>query len=144
MNTTLLVCIGNIGRGDDGLGWAFADRLQGADGVDIVCRYQLQVEDAELISHYPQVWFVDASHQQSPGGFECETLGTEGQFAFTTHSLHPSAVLQLCEQLYQHRPEARLLAISGHAFGLGRVLSDTGRDHLEKALAYFLLHQAEP
>ena len=143
MNTTLLVCIGNIGRGDDGLGWAFADRLQGVDSLDIVCRYQLQVEDAELISHYPQVWFVDASHRDSPGGFECETLGTEGQFSFTTHSLHPSAVLQLCEQVFRQKPDARLLAISGAAFGLGQGLSESARANLEKAMAYFLLRQAE-
>jgi hydrogenase maturation protease len=137
MMKTLLVCIGNIGRGDDGLGWAFADRLVGHENLDIVYRYQLQIEDAELISHYQKVWFVDASHQPSPLGFECKDLGGEGHFSYTTHALHPAAVVQLCHQLYEHRPQAHLLGISGTVFGLGRELSETARDHLEKATHFF-------
>lgn len=140
MKDTLLIGIGNAGRGDDGLGWAFADCLQGLNDLDIVCRYQLQVEDAELISRYRQVWFVDATHQECRGGFECEPLTTDGKFSYTTHALHPAAVLQICEQVFRQKPDARLLAISGAAFGLGQGLSETARANLDKSVAYFREH----
>ena len=54
---TLLLAIGNCGREDDGLGWKFADYFQdmNIDTVAIEYRYQLQVEDAELISDYATV-----------------------------------------------------------------------------------------
>lgn len=138
MKTILLVGIGNKGRGDDGLGWAFADRLIGDGRFDIIYRYQLQVEDAELISRYEQVWFVDASHQSLDNGFSCERLQGKGHFTYTTHSLHPEAVLQLCHQIFQRTPETYLLGIRGEDFGLGKTLSDAGRKHLEKSLSRFL------
>lgn len=141
MKPKLLIGIGNNGRGDDGLGWAFADRLKGDERFDVAYRYQLQVEDAELISRYEQVWFVDASHRPERGGFLCEQIQGGGEFSYTTHSLHPRAVLQLCDQLFQRRPEALLLGISGVEFGLGKPLSAAAREHLHTALSYFLREQ---
>lgn len=137
MKAILLVGIGNKGRGDDGLGWAFADRLINAGRFDITYRYQLQVEDAELISRYEQVWFVDASHQRLHRGFSCEKLQGKGHFTYTTHSLHPEAVLQLCHQVFGRRPETHLLGISGEDFELGHGLSATAKNHLDEALRYF-------
>ncbi|MCO5723271.1 hydrogenase maturation protease [Robiginitalea marina] len=138
MKSILLVGIGNTGRGDDGLGWAFADRLLEDERFEVVRRYQLQVEDAELISRYKQVWFVDASHKAVRNGFSSERLRGQGQFSFTTHSLHPEAVLQLCHQLYGQRPQTQLLGISGEDFELGHGLSEAARERLEKAHAHFM------
>ncbi|MDX1334136.1 MAG: hydrogenase maturation protease [Robiginitalea sp.] len=138
MKKTLLIGIGNNGRGDDGLGWAFADRLKGDVRFEVVYRYQLQVEDAELISQYSRVWFVDASHQALDGGFFCERLRGKGRFNYTTHALHPEAVLQLCHQLFRRRPDTHLLGISGVDFELGHGLSSSAEKHLDGALHYFL------
>jgi len=138
MKKMLLIGIGNNGRGDDGLGWAFADRLKDDARFEVVYRYQLQVEDAELISQYSRVWFVDASHQALDTGFSCERLQGQGRFNYTTHSLHPEAVLQLCHQLFQLRPETHLLGISGVDFELGHGLSPTAGKHLNGALDFFL------
>ena len=138
MRKILLIGIGNKGRGDDGLGWAFADRLTGDDRFEVVYRYQLQVEDAELISRYDRVWFIDASHEALPGGFSCERLRGQGRFTYTTHSLHPEAVLQLCHQLFGKRPETCLLGISGEDFELGHGMSVAAAGHLEQAFLYFL------
>jgi len=137
MKNTLLIGIGNKGRGDDGLGWAFADQLKGDPSLEVIYRYQLQVEDAELISRYPNVWFVDASHKTSPDGFTCEIVRGAGHFSYTTHALHPEAVVQLCQQVFGKHPHAQLLGISGEAFELGHGLSTTARERLEKALKYF-------
>ncbi len=62
MKKTLFVGIGNIGRADDGLGWAFIDylALKSTNSYNLEYRYQLQVEDAELISNYHTVIFVDS------------------------------------------------------------------------------------
>jgi Ni,Fe-hydrogenase maturation factor len=66
----IVLGIGNTGRQDDGLGWLFLDRLKeaGFEGA-MEYRYQLQVEDAELISRYSQVIFVDASKTDLSNGF---------------------------------------------------------------------------
>lgn len=138
MKKILLIGIGNTGRGDDGLGWAFAERLREDPRLDIACRYQLQVEDADLISRYDKVWFVDASHEQVPGGYCCEPVRGEGHFSYTTHALHPEAVVQLCHQLYDQWPESYLIGISGKDFELGRCMSPAAAQHLERALDYFL------
>jgi Ni,Fe-hydrogenase maturation factor len=62
LSRTLLIGIGNSGRADDGLGWAFLDEVEKTlpKNYDLEYRYQLQVEDAELISHYNTVFFIDA------------------------------------------------------------------------------------
>ena len=59
---TLLFAIGNDSRGDDGLGWAFAQLVEETNLFRgrLFYRYQLQVEDAELLTTCRQVIFVDA------------------------------------------------------------------------------------
>ncbi|RLD75788.1 MAG: Ni/Fe hydrogenase, partial [Bacteroidetes bacterium] len=61
-NKTIVFGIGNIGRQDDGLGWLFLDHLKEKqfNHLDLEYRYQLQIEDAELICNYDTVIFVDA------------------------------------------------------------------------------------
>ena len=64
VNQLLLIGIGNSGRSDDGLGWAFVETMAQNEAFtgDTLLRYQLQIEDAAQISEYKQVIFVDA-HQ---------------------------------------------------------------------------------
>ena len=121
----LVIGIGNSGRGDDGLGWAFLDCLQaqGGFGGDCEYRYQLQVEDAERISHADAVLFVDASRESLMGGFELRECQPRRRFEFSTHALAPEAVLQLCQSLYGRHPRARVLAIEGRSWDLGAPLS---------------------
>lgn len=144
MRSMLLIAIGNTGRGDDGLGWAFADRLKGRVDCDIIYRYQLQVEDAELISHYEKVWFADASHEILEAGFEFRKIQGKGRFNYTTHALHPEAVVQLCGELYLHCPEAILIGISGEDFELGRKLTNKAQEGLNKAIHFFLEKEMSP
>jgi len=69
---TVIFGIGNCGRGDDGLGWAFLDRIQQEPGFRglIEYRYQLQPEDAALISRAERVLFVDSYRGDLRGGFQ--------------------------------------------------------------------------
>ena len=95
---TLLIAIGNSARSDDGLGWTFMEKLKERNlfkGQLTSC-YQLQIEDAEVISHFPKIIFVDACESDLPDGFDLEVTKPLNDFTFTTHALTPSAVLFLC------------------------------------------------
>ncbi len=139
----LLIAIGNVGRRDDGLGWAFADALTDFEG-DIEYRYQLQVEDAELIRFYDCVWFVDADRGEEAAPFSLQACKPAADFAFSTHALAPEAVLYLCAELYDAEPEAWLLGIKGSEWALQCGLSKPAQANLEAALAHFQPVSAAP
>ncbi len=132
----LLIAIGNDARQDDGLGWAYARAIEagGRFTGQIEYRYQLQVEDADLIAGFESVIFVDASKEALPGGYTFTPLAPALDFAVTTHALAPAAVLALCESIYGKRPEAWLLAISGEEWELEFGLSESAQRRLEAAL----------
>lgn len=135
----LLFGIGNCGRRDDGLGWAFLDRLRRLEGFDspLEYRYQLAVEDAALIARMERVIFVDACRGELPGGYRWARCEPSASFEFTTHVLPPHGVLHYCETLYGARPRADLLLIQGVSWGLETGLSLTAKAHLENALGFF-------
>ncbi|MDZ7651023.1 MAG: hypothetical protein U5K54_29970 [Cytophagales bacterium] len=72
----LMIGIGNNGRSDDALGWKFVDEFSDHEDLfDVEYRYQLQIEDALLITEYKKVIFVDASHKEYDNGYsfyKCE------------------------------------------------------------------------
>jgi hydrogenase maturation protease len=135
---TLLIGIGNPGRGDDGLGPALVERLAGAapesipegavvnlaDGIAAVWKYQLNIEDAARVTEYDRVAFADASASPVPGRAALEPISPAASIAFTTHELSPASVLALGQDLYGHLPEAWLLAMAGSSWELGQGLSD--------------------
>ena len=136
---TLLLGIGNCGRTDDGLGWAFIDKilLDLPENYDFEYRYQLQIEDAELASQYQEVIFIDAHNDILENGFlwkECFPKATE---SFTTHQLDPETVLYLTESIYNEQPKAFILAITGVDFSLSIGLSDLAKQNLSNALDFF-------
>lgn len=142
MSEFLLFGIGNSGRSDDGLGWAFLDRIQHqADfSGQIEYRYQLQVEDAATVSRADRVIFVDSCQGALPGGFQWAPCPASRDFAFTSHVLAPSAVMYLCEDLYGKAPPAELLLIQGDCWDLDTGLSVAAHRRLERALESFGLH----
>jgi len=134
----LLLAIGNDGRQDDGLGWAFArEAEQMPFPGEIHYRYQLQVEDAALIAGATAVLFVDASRERLASGFSLKPCHPESSFSFTTHSVAPSAVLAVSRELYGACPPAFLLGIKGAEWELQRGLSSTARKYLDKALQWY-------
>lgn len=136
---SLIIGIGNSGRSDDGLGWAFSDSVEesGLFSGDIVQRYQLQVEDADLISQYDQVLFVDANAATGDPGVHCERVDSNIEHSFSTHALKPGAVVGLCHELYDSTPEAHVLMIGGRDWELKIGLSEIAQTNLSRALRYF-------
>jgi hydrogenase maturation protease len=139
LSKSLMIGIGNCGRSDDGLGWAFVETIEkGGDfPVDTLLRYQLQVEDADLISQYDQVIFVDAYQGGLEDGYTFKKCLAAKDFSFTTHRLPPETVLYLCQELYQKNPNAYMLLIDGEKWELEIRLSELGQKNLQKALNFF-------
>lgn len=139
MSGILLFGIGNCGRSDDGLGWAFLDRIhQEADFTgQIEYRYQLQVEDAAMVSRADRVIFVDSFRGALPGGFRWAPCSPSRNFEFTSHVLAPSAVMYLCQDLYGRVPPAEVLLIQGDSWDLDMQMSEAAQLRLEHALESF-------
>lgn len=135
---TLIVAIGNDGREDDGLGWAFAASLEKTESYrgSIEYRYQLQVEDADLIRSFGRVLFVDASREALPDGFRLSLCLPAAETSFTTHSVSPPVILAVAGALFGDAPQAYLLGIQGYRWELKKGLSAEGRRNLARALAW--------
>ena len=136
---TLLIGIGNIGRQDDGLGWLFLDKISELfpDYFDVEYRYQLQVEDAELISHYGKVIFVDAHAGLQNEAFVWQKCIPKIPETYTSHELEPEAVFYLTKTIYSKSPDAYVLGIAGKSFDLQIGLTDFAKGNLQKAIDFF-------
>ncbi len=132
--------IGNTGRQDDGLGWLFLDHLKskGFNKYDLEYRYQLQIEDAELISRYQNVLFVDASKDEIEEGFYTKICRPSEKYSFTTHELMPETILFLAQTLYHAKPEAKILAIKGYQWELKNGISKKAMINMKKAEDFLL------
>ena len=139
---TLVLGIGNSGRKDDGLGWKFIDFLKdkAIEDIDLEYRYQLQIEDAELISHYDRIIFVDATKEPTTDGFYLRPCSMMGLLEMNSHSLHPETVTSLCSTIYGKDPECHILGIEGKQWELQAGLSPEAERNLERAKRYFVAH----
>lgn len=143
---SLLIGIGNCERGDDGLGWAFLDKIKDwiPEHMDMVYHYQLNVEDAEIIRHYDQVVFIDAFMGDLPNGFDLFECKAKAGSDVTTHEMKPESVLHLCETIYGNAPDAYLFLIKGYDFELGHIITEKAQVNLEKAVQYFEMKMMNP
>lgn len=135
----LLIGIGNNCRGDDGLGWKFVELVEamGLDFINYEYRYQLQVEDAALISEYEVVYFVDASYEKMDKGFEVRPCIAFEEEQVSSHAQSPGAILKLANTLYQKFPEAYVLAIGGESWEINTNLSEAAEKNLVEATSFF-------
>lgn len=134
---TILIGIGNDGRSDDALGWLFADKFSKNDALEVVCRYQLQIEDAELISHFDTVIFVDASLKKLKEGYTFEKCVPQASVHFSTHKADPATILWLAKEVYGATTVGYILAIQGYHWELHQGLSDQAAPNLAKAISFF-------
>lgn len=138
-NGALVIGYGNPGRLDDGLGPAFAERVQalGLPGVTVESDYQLNIEDAADVARYALVLFADAS-KNATAPFEITRLEAryEGP-GFSSHSISAESLLGLAETLFKVSPRAYLLAIRGYEFDdFGERLSHQARENLDAAVEH--------
>lgn len=117
----LVYGIGNVGRQDDGLGWAFVDWLQAhglCSSAEMRRGYQLLLEDAELISNKERVLFIDATKEPTVKSFTLKRAAPRMDLSFTSHAISIPAIMATCQQCFEHLPIVHALAIRGYEFGL--------------------------
>jgi hydrogenase maturation protease len=135
----LIYGIGNIGRQDDGLGWEFIDWLENnglCASAEKVKFYQLNLEDADLISHKQKILFVDASRDQALDHFRLYKAEPRMDFSFTSHAMSIETIMATCGQCFDRIPEVHVLAIRGYEWELQLGLTARARDNLERASAH--------
>ena len=139
LDKTLIIGIGNNTRQDDGLGWCFLDKLEkeGYNSENLLYKYQLMVEEAEIIAKYKQVVFVDACKTPLEKGFTIERIYPAEQVAFSTHAVPPNQVLNLCNTVYDKNPKAYVVKIQGYEWDIKIELSIQAKKNLEKAFKVF-------
>ncbi|MBT8317191.1 MAG: hydrogenase maturation protease [Lutibacter sp.] len=141
LDNTLIIGIGNNTRQDDGLGWSFIELLEknNFNSNNLVYKYQLMVEDAELISNYSNVVFVDACKSPLPNGFSIERIYASKQVSFSTHEVPPNQILNLCQTVYNKNPVATLIKIQGYDWDIKIGLTKKALNNLTKTIANFKL-----
>ena len=134
----LLLCYGNPGRLDDGLGAAFCDEIEkkNLDGVTVDADYQLTVEDAAQIAEHDIVVFVDAAVRgQEP--FFFERVEPVSNISFTSHSIEPDSLISLAQELFDAKVKGYALGIRGYEFDeFGEVLSEKASHNLKAAVSF--------
>ena len=138
-DSSLIYGIGNVGRQDDGLGWAFVDWLQTqglCSSAEMQRGYQLLLEDAELISNKKRVLFVDATKEASVESFTLGRPTPRMDFSFTSHAISIPAIMATCQQCFQRLPEVYVLAIRGYEFELAMGLTPAAQRNLDGAKAH--------
>jgi hydrogenase maturation protease len=136
----LIYGYGNIGRKDDGLAHFFLERIktllcfEGLCQIDLMENYQLNIEDAEIISNYHDVLFVDASLEVGEA-YRLERIkADDSKIEFSMHAVSPSFVLDLCHKTFGHSPNAYLLHLRGFEWGFGEGLSAEAEQNLDTAI----------
>ena len=136
---SLIYGIGNAGRQDDGLGWAFIERLEQIRPRPHAClrrTYQLSLEDADLISRYSRVLFVDATKDPAVESFSLSRPQPKLDFSFTSHAISVQAILATTRQCFEHVPDAYLLAIRGYEWELQQGLTSPAQHNLSHSLEF--------
>ena len=136
---SLIYGIGNDGRQDDGLGWAFIDRLEQIHPrprARLRRTYQLGLEDADLISRYTRVLFVDATKDTAVESFTLSLPEPQLDFSFTSHAISVPSILATAQQCFEHVPEAYLLAIRGYEWELQLGLTSPAQHNLSNSLEF--------
>jgi len=138
--SSLVYGIGNIGRQDDGLGWAFIDWLIKENilaKAETMKHYQLHLEDADLISYKKRVLFIDATKEADVKTFEFVKIEPKLDFTFTSHDISIASILATCKFCFDYIPEVYLLKIKGYEWELKEGLTDKAIENLNISKDFF-------
>jgi len=142
MKRILIYGYGNPGRKDDGLGICLAEKIkhwakmENLSDMDVDTNYQLNIEDAEKISNYDEVIFVDASKENIANFDYTKVNPSKARVEFTMHAVSPAYVLNLCNHLFKKNPFTNLLHIKGYEWDFEEGISRKAYKNLEKAFAF--------
>lgn len=142
MRKCLIYGYGNPGREDDGLGAAFVNKMEQwlmdhpIPGIGIDCNYQLNIEDAEKISAYDEVLFVDASQEDIENYYVSKVNPSNSRIEFSMHAVSVGFVLDLCRKMFNKTPDTYLLHIKGYGWDFKEKLTEQAVGNLELAFNF--------
>lgn len=138
MPGSLVICVGNVARGDDGVAHRVAALLDGRLPAEtrLVTATQLDIAMADEVCEAAVAVFVDAERRGSPP-VEVRPVEAEphGEFG---HALSPGHFLDIAYSLYGARPLAWLVSVAGPEMAHGEGLSPTAATAAEAAVAEVL------
>lgn len=142
MRKCLIYGYGNPGREDDGLGAAFVHKMEQwlmdhpISGIGIDCNYQLNIEDAEKISAYDEVLFIDASQEDIENYHISRVDPSASRIEFSMHAVSVGFVLDLCRKMFKKTPDTYLLHIKGYGWDFKEKLTEQAAVNLELAFNF--------
>ncbi len=153
--SVLLLGYGNVDRQDDGVAWHVLQAVAQSygfslpeqpdeplvtisAGIDAAFALQLMPEEAELLSAYERVCFIDAHTGRVDQLVNLERLSPEFVNSPFTHHMTPQTCLSLVQSLYGKLPQAVLVSVRGFEFGFSQELSTATRDLVPQAAGRIL------
>jgi len=118
----LVLAIGNTLRGDDGVAHHVADLLGARAGVDVRRVHQLTPELAEEMAGARTIVFMDADTAATEARMERVTAAL--RCSPVSHTMTPSEVIMLAEQLYSFRGVAYMCHVPARDFAPHGELSE--------------------
>jgi hydrogenase maturation protease len=134
----LIYGIGNPSKQDDAIGIAFTELIQKwvndiyFSCIDVDSNYQLNIEDADLISKYDIVIFADASVADI-NEFKFQKVTPQKRVEPSMHSVSPDFVLYLAQEMFQTYPETYVLQIKGYKFELDQDMTTRAKMNMYHA-----------
>lgn len=123
MDLPLVICVGNLARGDDGAAHRVAELLADAP-ARVLAAPQLTVEMAEDVAAAAMAVFVDAERRASPPVLVAEVAPSHVTPA-SAHALDPGGLVALVEALFGPAPRALLVTVAAPEMGHREGLSGT-------------------
>ncbi len=142
--SVLVICYGNPGRRDDGLGPWIAEELERRHGesVTVEAVFQLAIELCVEIARHRMVLFVDAA-RGGPAPFRVSRLqlprigqGRAASVGFTMHEVSPAGLMTICQSNYNPGPPAWIIGVRGYRFGGGEGLSRNAERNALKTIVF--------
>jgi hydrogenase maturation protease len=134
----LIYGYGNPGRQDDALGLRLVEYIEQwakehhPQQIDTDQNYQLNIEDADKISQYDIVIFCDAS-MEDIDPIKLEEVLPDLTTDFSMHSVVPSFVLGVCQQLFNKYPKSFQLHIKGYSWEFMHDITFKAEENLKQA-----------
>jgi hydrogenase maturation protease len=134
MDPVLIIAIGNVARGDDGVAHDTAKRLIECglgENVRLISASGLDVAMTEDLAHARRLLVLDAERREAPP-VEVHTL-EPGTAAHSGHAIDAPGLLAIVHALYGFAPRAKLVSIAAPEMGHTEALSATARAASEEA-----------
>ncbi len=137
----LIYGYGNPGRQDDGLGIFLSEKVENwikkenIQYVKVDYNYQLNIEDTVDIAGNDLVLFVDATKEEI-SDYYLTRVKPSDRLEFSTHTVSPSYLLNLCNVIHNKTPDIYLLHIKGYRWEFLEDMTEDAKKNLIKAYKF--------